>query len=84
MIATETLNNNANRLVWRRNQEGTYSSSSAYKALHLPSHLVSGCTRIWKTWAPLRVRIFLWLAVRKRHWTVDRRNRHRLDAREEC
>ena len=39
---------------------------------------------IWKTWAPLRVKIFLWLAFRRRHWTADCRARHGLDAREQC
>jgi hypothetical protein len=70
----ETLNGNADRLVWRWTQQGTYSSSSAYRA----------CTRIWSTWAPLRVRLFLWLAIRGRHRTADRRHRHGLDARDEC
>jgi hypothetical protein len=27
---------------------------------------------------------FLWLAIRGRHWTADRRHRHGLDARDEC
>ena len=35
---------------------------------------------IWKTWAPLRIKIFLWLAFRRRHWTGDRRLRHGLEA----
>jgi len=39
---------------------------------------------MWKTWAPLRVKIFLWLAFRRRHWTADCRARHGLDAREQC
>jgi hypothetical protein len=52
--------------------------------LHLPSYSIPGCTQIWKTWAPLRVKIFLWLVVWKRHWTANRKNCHRLDARNEC
>ena len=28
--------------------------------------------RIWKTWAPLRCKIFIWLAVKNRCWTADR------------
>ena len=39
---------------------------------------------IWKTWAPLKVKIFLWLAFRRRHWTGDRRRRHGLETREHC
>ncbi|CAD6226709.1 unnamed protein product [Miscanthus lutarioriparius] len=43
-----------------------------------------GHSLIWKTWAPLKVKIILWLSFRKRHWTNDRRARHGLEAREEC
>jgi hypothetical protein len=32
----------------------------------------------------MKVKIFLWLAFRRRHWTADRRARHGLEAREEC
>jgi len=39
---------------------------------------------IWKTWAPLQVKIFLWLAFRRRHWTGDRRARHGSETRERC
>lgn len=38
----------------------------------------------WRSWAPLKVKIFLWLAFKRCHWTRDRRRRHGLDAREEC
>lgn len=43
-----------------------------------------GHALIWKTWAPLKIKVFLWLAFRKRHWTGDRRRRHGLEARPEC
>jgi hypothetical protein len=39
---------------------------------------------MWKTWAPLRVKIFLWLALWRGHWTVDWRTRHGLKARDHC
>jgi hypothetical protein len=84
LVAQESLGANPDRLVWRWTEQGTYTSSSAYRALLLTSHPFPGCTRIWKTWAPLRVKIFLWLAFRGRHWTADRRHRHGLDARLEC
>ncbi|WVZ91592.1 hypothetical protein U9M48_037742 [Paspalum notatum var. saurae] len=56
------------RIVWRWTSSGDYSAKSAYK----------------KRWAPLRVRIFAWLACRGRLWTADRRRRHGLDANEHC
>jgi hypothetical protein len=39
---------------------------------------------VWKTWAPLRVRFFLWLTLRRQHWTADRRARHGLEAKDAC
>uniref|UniRef100_A0A0A9HM32 Uncharacterized protein n=1 Tax=Arundo donax TaxID=35708 RepID=A0A0A9HM32_ARUDO len=37
-----------------------------------------GCTkfgpwkRVWRTWAPLRCKFFIWLAINNRCWTADR------------
>lgn len=39
---------------------------------------------LWKTWAPLRIKIFMWLAFRRRLWTADRRRRHGLQTRDAC
>ena len=52
--------------------------------MHSGSIKMSGHRLIWKTWAPLHVKIFLWLAMKRRHWTGDRRARHGLEARELC
>jgi len=52
--------------------------------LHAGSTPFLGHKLVWKTWAPLKIKIFLWLALRRRHWTGDRRRRHGLDARELC
>jgi hypothetical protein len=35
--------------------------------------------RLWQSWAPLPVKLFLWLACRGRVWTADRRRRRGLD-----
>lgn len=59
-------------------------AKSAYKMLHAGSSPLLGHKLIWRTWAPLKVKILLWLAFRRRHWTADRRRRHVLDAREHC
>jgi len=34
------------RLVWRWESDGSFSVRSAYQALHLGSHPISGCVRI--------------------------------------
>lgn len=71
-------------LVWRWTPNGSYSASSAYKMLHHGATAFRGHRLVWKTWAPLRVRFFLWLTLRHRHWTADRRARHGLEARDVC
>ena len=52
--------------------------------LHVGSTPFLGHRLIWKTWASLRVKIFLWLAFKRRHWTGDSRVRHGLEAQELC
>lgn len=84
MVQQVQLNDREDQLVWRWTLDGTYSSKSAYRALHMASHPIPVCAGIWKTWEPLRVKIFLWLAIRGRHWTADRRHRHGLDAADHC
>ena len=67
--------------IWRWTTDGKYSVKSAYKMMHTGSIAMTGHRLIWKTWGPLRVNIFLWLAVKRRHWTGDRRARHGLEER---
>jgi hypothetical protein len=78
------LSDQPDRTVWRWMPDGTYSAKSAYARLHTGLLPFRGHALIWKTWAPLRVKIFLWLVFRRRHWTNNRRARHGLKAREEC
>lgn len=78
------LSDQPDRTIWRWTPDGKYSSKSAYSMLHTGSTVLQGHELIWKTWAPLRVKIFLWLAFQRRHWTGDRRRRHGLDARDTC
>ncbi|WVZ79516.1 hypothetical protein U9M48_027087 [Paspalum notatum var. saurae] len=72
------------RILWRWSSDGHFSVHSAYQLLHEGSILQLEIAIIWKTWAPLRIKIFLWLAWRRRLWTADRRHRHGLDARTAC
>lgn len=84
-VATNThLSDQPDRLVWQWTAHGDYTAKSAYSMLHLGSTPLRGHKLIWKTWAPLKVKIFLWLAFKRRHWTGDRRRRHSLDAIDLC
>lgn len=78
------LTDQPDKTVWRWTPDGTYNARSAYNMMHTGAIKFRGHTLIWKTWAPLRVKIFLCLALKHRHWTADRRARHGLEARENC
>jgi hypothetical protein len=68
-----SLNAQPDKLIWRWTPDG-----AAYNMLYSGAILFRGHKLIWKAWAPLRVKIFLWLAMKHRHWTADRRARHGL------
>ena len=70
--------------IWRWTNNGQYSAKSAYLMLHQGSATFPGHKLIWQTWAPLKVKIFLWLAFRQRHRTADRRARHGLETHTNC
>lgn len=72
------------RFIWKWTTNGKYSARSAYLALHTGATSLYGADLIWKSWAPLKVKMFLWLAFLRRHWTADRRIRHGLQARRTC
>ncbi|CAN6352890.1 unnamed protein product [Urochloa humidicola] len=72
------------QFVWKWTPSGTYTAHSAYMALHQGAAFLPGARLIWKTWAPLKVKFFLWLAFRSRLWTADRRIRHGLQANATC
>lgn len=78
------LGDNPDQFIWRRSSDGKYSARYAYKMMHLRKTEFQGAERIWNTWAPLRVKIFLRLASLRRIWTSDRRRRHNLEASAVC
>lgn len=72
------------RTIWRWTPDGRYTATSSYRMMHEGAVPFRGHKLIWKTWAPMKVKVFLWLSFRRRHWTNDRRARHGLEARTEC
>jgi hypothetical protein len=74
----------SDHFIWRWSPDGQFSAASAYQAFHAGSMPFEGAKLLWKTWAPLRVKLFLWLAFRRRVWTADRRIRHGLDTGRTC
>ena len=64
--------------IWAWNESGVYSATSAYRMLCMGGIRFRSFAAIWKCWAPLSCRIFMWLAVQYRLYTLDRRARHGL------
>jgi len=71
-------------VVRRWASEGKFSIRTAYRALHQASHPKPGRGLIWESWASLRIKLLLWLALRRRHWTTDRQRRHGLETHDNC
>jgi len=79
------LNDFEDRHIWKLEPGGCYSSSkSAYRAYFQGSVTFEPWRRLWKTWAPNKCKIFLWLAIRNRCWTADRLEKRGLPHPEQC
>ena len=48
-----------------------FTSKSAYRAFFNGSIIFEPWRRLWKSWAPAKCKLFLWLAIRNRCWTAD-------------
>jgi len=64
--------------MWKLTNSGLYSSKSAYNAFFLGSIRFAPWKHIWESWAPLRCKFFVWLAIKNRCWTADRLAKHGL------
>ena len=65
------LTDQEDRHTWRLDASGCYSSKSAYKAFFYGAVTFEPWRRLWKTWAPAKCKMFLWLAIRNRCWTAE-------------
>ena len=68
----QLLENQPDQHLWTPESSGTYSARSAYARFFVGSFGFEPYKRLWKSWAPLRCKIFLWLAMLNRCWTADR------------
>jgi len=57
---------------WKLSSSGSYSSKSAYQTFFLGTIKFAPWKRIWKSWAPLKCKFFVSLAINNRCWTADR------------
>jgi len=78
------LNEMEDRHVWRLESGGCCSSKSAYRAYFQGSITFEPWKRLWKSWAPNKCKVFLWLAIRNRCWTADRLEKRGLPHPNQC
>jgi hypothetical protein len=69
---------------WKLTKSGIYSSKSAYAAFFEGSIKIGSWRRIWKSWAPLRCKFFIWLVLHNKCWTADRLAKRYLPHPETC
>ena len=48
--------------VWRWTRDGKYTATFACRMLHEGAAPFHGKKPTWKTWAPIKVKVFLWLS----------------------
>lgn len=69
---------------WTPTPSGMFSTRSAYHRFFTGAITFEPYSRIWKTWAPLRAKFFVWLATLNRCWTADRLARRGLHHPPNC
>lgn len=70
--------------VWTPSASGQFSTKTAYERYFTGGVKFEPYRRLWKTWAPLKVKLFLWLAIWNRVWTADRLARRGMQHPEHC
>jgi hypothetical protein len=70
--------------TWRLDASRCYSSKSAYKAYFFGAVTFEPWRQLWKTWAPAKCKMFLWLAIWNRCWTADRLAKRGLSHPDKC
>jgi hypothetical protein len=66
------------RIGWKGSVSGEYSAKATYQLLCQGSTRWSMSKLVWRSFAPMKCKIFAWLALKYRLWTSDMRARHGL------
>ena len=83
-ITGQNLSEQPDSFRWRQTSDGSYSASSAYHLFFLGREFLPGTAELWTSWAPLEIKIFVWLALHDRLWTADRLARRQLEHPDCC
>lgn len=71
-------------ISWRWSASQQYTAKSAYTMFFAGSMQMDSANLIWKSWAPPKVKLFLYFALNKRTWTAERRKCHGLQNDDTC
>jgi hypothetical protein len=66
------------RFRWAGTASGQYNTKDTYERLIQGSVIFRMHKPIWKSFAPLKCKIYCWIALKDIHWTSARRHRHGL------
>lgn len=83
-VSNIQLNTIEDQNVWKHENSGIFSSKSAYRSFFVGAIELEPWKRIWKTYAPNKCKIFVWLAVRNCCWTADRLQKRGLPHPDRC
>ncbi|GJN32116.1 hypothetical protein PR202_gb20591 [Eleusine coracana subsp. coracana] len=72
------------KICWRWIASHQFTSQSAYKMFFMGATMFEGANLVWKTWAAPKVKLFIYFAMHRRTWTVERRKRHGLQDHDDC
>jgi hypothetical protein len=65
-------------ITWKGSASSRYTTSATYDMICQGRISWEMAKPLWRSFAPLKCKIFGWLALRYRLWTSDRRTRHGL------
>uniref|UniRef100_A0A8R7V761 Reverse transcriptase zinc-binding domain-containing protein n=1 Tax=Triticum urartu TaxID=4572 RepID=A0A8R7V761_TRIUA len=72
------------RFRWRLSSDGKFSARSTYDCFFFGREYFPCANKLWGSWAPLEIKIFVWLALHNRLWTADRLARRNLQHPPQC
>lgn len=84
IISQTVLQEQTDEHWWTPRASGVFTTKSAYERFFVGGIDFQPYRRLWKTWAPLKIKIFIWLALWNRCWTADRLAKSGLDHPERC
>lgn len=63
--------NQLDKIVWKLNENNTYSAGFAYKVQYIGIICRPDLMKVWRTRAEAKVKFFLWLLLQNCLWTAD-------------